>query len=429
MVTGTVTEAGSGAPLAGVQVSADPTGAGAVTDASGRYELVLLAGAYTLSFHEDFHYPVTVDVVVGDQPVVRDVSLPLLPLVTVNGMVTAEGGAPLDGVVIRTEGAPVADAVSGPDGSFTLGGIPAGRSLILVAGGKPGYGGAARAVTLPLAPVTIHVAFVLSPADFTFEPGPQGFTSTGLWQRGDPALTGAGPQQAFDGSFCWGVGMDGQGYDDMTSGMLVSPAFGPTEFALFENLYLSFHYWLSTETGFDGLQVETIGGTILTPVDGYTDASLSGLEYQPGWSGETGGWRTAVFDVRAYIGQAWQFRLVFGSDQSITSQGVFVDGFTLAEHPETATPVTDEPVPAATVATLGAHPNPFNPQTTITWALPRASRADLRDLRPPRAASSPTCCTPRRWPPRARSPGMAPRSTAAAPRAASTWCACRRTTA
>ena len=34
LVSGTVTEQGSGAPLAGVEVSADPTGAGAVTDAS-----------------------------------------------------------------------------------------------------------------------------------------------------------------------------------------------------------------------------------------------------------------------------------------------------------------------------------------------------------------------------------------------------------
>jgi hypothetical protein len=378
VVSGTVTQAGSGAPLAGVHVTAEPTGAFAVTDSDGRYELVLLAGAYTLSFREDFHYPLTVDVVIGDDPVIRDVSLPLLPLVTVDGLVTAESGEPLAGVVIRTEGAPVVDVVSGPDGSFTLGSIPAGRDLTLIAGLKPGYGGAARAVTLPLAPVTVHVTLILSPADFSFESGPQGFTTSGLWQRGNPQQTGAGPQQAFDGSFCWGVGMDGQGYDDLTTGTLASPVFAATEFVLFENLYLSFHYWLSTESGFDGLQVETGDGTLLTPVEGYSDASLSGLDYEPGWSGESGGWRTAVFDVREFIGQAWQFRLVFGSDQSVTGDGVFVDGFTLAEHPEIATPVLDLPPPAATVATLSAHPNPFNPQTSIGWAMPRAGRVDLR---------------------------------------------------
>jgi hypothetical protein len=43
-----------------------------------------------------------------------------------------------------------------------------------------------------------------------------------------------------------------------------------------------------------------------------------------------------------------------------------------------STPVTDEPVPTLAVATLSAHPNPFNPQTAIGWALPRASRVDLR---------------------------------------------------
>ncbi len=378
LVSGTVTEQGSGAPLAGVLVSAEPTGASAVTDAAGHYEVVLLAGSYTLTFREDIHETVTADVVVGSQPVVRDVSLPLLPLVTVNGIVTDEDHAPLGGVVIRTEGSAVADAVSAPDGSFTLGGIPVGRSLTLVAGRKPGYGGAARALTLPATPITIHVPFVLSPADYTFEAGAQGFTATGLWQRGNPAQTGAGPQAAFDGSFCWGVGMDGNGYADLVSGELRSPAFTATQFVLFENLYLSFHYWLATEAGFDGVQVEVVGGSVLEPVDDYTDAALSGLDYEPGWSGETGGWRTAVFDLSSLIGQAFQFQLVFGSDQSVTGQGAFVDGFTLAEQPQVATPVADPPLPAAAVATLSAHPNPFNPQTTIAWALPGASRIDLR---------------------------------------------------
>ncbi len=378
LVSGTVTEQGSGAPIAGVSVTASPTGAGAITDASGHYELVLLSGSYTLTFREDFHETVVANVVVGTQPVVRDVSLPLLPLVTVNGAVRTEGGAPLGGVVIRTEGAAVPEATTAADGSFSLGGIPAGRSLTLVAGRKPGYGGAAMSLTLPLVPTTLHLPFVLATADYTFEAGAQGFTSTGLWQRGNPALTGAGPQQAFDGSFCWGVGMDGQGYDDMTSGALVSPAFAAGQFAGYQNLFLSFHYWLATESGFDGFQVETVGGAVLQPVDDYSDTSLSGLDYEPGWSGETGGWRTAVFDVSSVIGQAWQFQLVFGSDQSVTGQGVFVDGFTLAEQLHPSTPVNDEPVPAVAVATLSAHPNPFNPQTTIGWALPRASRIDLR---------------------------------------------------
>jgi len=383
LVSGTVTEQGTGTPLAGVSVSADPTDASAVTDAAGHYELVLLAGSYTLTFREDFHSPVVANVVVGSQPVICDASLPLLPLVTVNGVVRTEGGAPLSGVVIRTKGAAVPEAVSAADGSFTLGGIPAGRSLTLVAGRKPGYGGAALALTLPPVPMTIHLSFVLSVADYTFEAGAQGFTSTGLWQRGNPAITGAGPQQAFDGNFCWGVGMDGNGYGDLTSGALLSPAFTAAQFALYQNLFLSFHYWLATESGFDGVQVETVGGVVLNPVDDYTDASLSGLDYEPGWSGETGSWRTAVFDVSSFIGQAWQFQLVFGSDQSVTGQGAFVDGFTLAEQPMTSTPVPDEPlpdepVPAITVATLTAHPNPFNPQTAIGWALPRASRVDLR---------------------------------------------------
>ncbi len=366
-------------PLEGVTISVSPGDAVAVTAADGSYQIPLLAGSYALHFHDFYHADVDADVVIATGATPLDVTMDLLPLVAVSGQVTDVDGGGLGGAVITPLGVPLSPVTCAADGSYVLSGLPAGVAFSLVAGSVPGYGGVARDISLPASPGSVTVDLELPAATYTFESDAQGFTANSLWTRGDPMATHAGPGNAFDGNNCWGVGMDGAGYPDNSIGTLSSPDFTADDFDGYANLFLSFHYWLGSEATYDGFNVVIASPTpeVVTPVGGYSDASLAGLVYQPGWSGDSGGWRTAVFDLSAYLGTDFSVRFVFGSDEAVTETGVFIDGVTLAPR-MTVTPVPDGGVsPAPAIAAVQAFPNPFNPQTTLRWALPHAGRGSL----------------------------------------------------
>lgn len=143
-LTGTVTEEGTGSPLAGVHVialtAADYTMArGAVTDANGEYSLDVAAGDYKLEFvpsdgthamewYDDLDLTGIADAVNATAPGVADADLP--PLTgTITGTITdEETGDPLDGAWVMAIGpqGPAGGAIAGPDGSYTLSGLPAG---------------------------------------------------------------------------------------------------------------------------------------------------------------------------------------------------------------------------------------------------------------------------------------------------------------
>jgi hypothetical protein len=102
VVTGTVTDAVTGAPVAdvpvrvGAPVADVPVRAGAVnaaSDAAGRFRLDLPPGRYELTTREFWHADASVGVTVGDGAVVSvDIKLPPLPLATLSGLVTDGSG-------------------------------------------------------------------------------------------------------------------------------------------------------------------------------------------------------------------------------------------------------------------------------------------------------------------------------------------------
>ncbi len=379
MLTGTVTEQGSGLPIAGVAVTLLPSGPTVTTGADGTYRLGLLPGTYMLDFDSYFHDVHTGDVTVTAGTNIHDTSLVLLPLEVIGGTVTANDLSPLAGARLELIDEPVPAAFTDGGGVYAFQPVPEGLIHAMFAGGVPGFGGAYREFPLPVVGL-IDVPVTLPDVDYDFEAGAQGFFATNAtWQRGRPSDSGMGPGNAFDGQWCWGVGIDGGGYGDEASGHLWSPYYelGDHEG---DRLYLSFHYWSGTESGFDGVHVRLDPGSldeVITPVNGYTDLTLGGVDHQPGWSGHSGGWRTAVFDVTSRLeASIWNFGLVFGSDSAVTDEGFLVDGFCLeAVNLPTAAP--DGAVPGAAAPVLAAWPNPFNPRVNLAWELAAPGRIDL----------------------------------------------------
>jgi uncharacterized repeat protein (TIGR01451 family) len=105
-ITGTVTQAGDGSPIAGATVSAAPhTGEGGgldITDDSGEYELALAPSTYDLSVSAFGYASTTVSgiVVTTDTMAVVDVSLTALPTGTLRGhIMDADTGLPVTATV------------------------------------------------------------------------------------------------------------------------------------------------------------------------------------------------------------------------------------------------------------------------------------------------------------------------------------------
>lgn len=377
-VTGTVTEAGTGALLEGVAITVLPDGPTVYTGADGAYSLGLLTGTYVLLATSYLHADLGSQVVVGVGVTIHDLVMTALPSETIAGTVVDASLAPVGGAVLSLLGEPVPDVVSGADGSFAFSPVPQGATHRLLTGGAPGHGGAYDEFT-GAAPLTVR----LPATDYNFELGSQGFFDPySLWQRGTPNAS-AWPGGAFDGLTCWGVGLGG-GYGDNAWGELTSPTFQPGDFSG-ERLYLSFHYWRATEGAWDGVNVVLDPGAadeLIAPVDGYTDQMLDGLGGQAGWSGHGDGWQTAVFDISSRLGAAWNFAVRFGSDGYVTDNGFLLDGVSI-EAVDLTVAVGDDGVPAPGVVALAAWPNPFNPRVNVAWSLPAPGRLDLAvyDLR------------------------------------------------
>ncbi len=377
-LAGQVTEQGSGWELGGVAVRVLPDGPTITTGGDGSYRFSLLPGDYDLEFASYYHDTRVVAVAVGSGPNTRDVVLDPALLATVTGTVRGAAQQTLGGVTLLLAGEPLPVVQSAPDGTFTLPPLPVGRTYLLLAGGAPQHGGLAREIAV--GQTTLQLNVDLPPATEDFEAGPGGFTATGgLWQRGDPSVHGVGPGAAFDGQFCWGVGLDGGGYPDLAWSELQSPLYLSSDFAG-DRLYLSFHYWSGTEAGWDGVHVvldPTGAATVIQPLDGYTDLFLRGLSHQPGWSGASYGWQTAIFDLTAQLAApSWRFALRFGSDESVTATGFLVDGITLHAIDSAAAAPDGATVPEASPR-LAAWPNPFNPRLTVAWSLPSPGELDL----------------------------------------------------
>lgn len=375
-VAGTVTNAGL-TPLADVDVAVLETGAFDVTSAAGAYGFSLLPGAYQLAFDSFFYEPLTAPATVvsgGTTPL--DVVLSLRPTTSLTGRVYDPAGAPLGGARVTPLAVPVTGTLSAGDGTFAIAGAPLGHVYALLFDGLPGRGARVCAVDAnPPAPPAPGAYVELPAATLSFEGSDGGLLpETALWQWGQPARA-VGPAGGFSGLRCWAVGLTAD-YPDTQSSHLTSPVY---DFSAAPALFLSFHYWSDTEPGFDGVNVQATADTVWTvvaPLSLYSDLSLGGLGHQPGWSGASGGWRGAVFDLSAFRSAGFRFRLAFGSDEGVQGHGFWVDDVTLDTGP-VRVGVEPETPPRPAGPALAAFPNPFNPAVTIAWSLPAPGPARL----------------------------------------------------
>ena len=228
-------------------------------------------------------------------------------------------GAPLAGVTVRVINTPIPPTQTDATGAYRISGIPVGGGYDAVFGLLPTYGASWKRFAVPP-----NQGAIANPTLFgaeTFESGDGLYTGDPPWQRGTPS--GVGPSGAFSGTKCWGTNLTGN-YPDNTTAYLTGHVLDPTGLPLF----LSFTHYYDTESGFDGGNVQVNDGSgwvTVTPIGGYPMAFLSGLGNEDGWSGNSGGWQPAVFDLTALSNSHLTIRFHFGSDSGVNGPGWYID--------------------------------------------------------------------------------------------------------
>ena len=132
-VSGTVTDAGTGLPLAGVQVGVIDRPTSRITDVDGTFQLMLPVGAWTLTFSL-FAYgdeTLVVDVIENDT-VDGSTTMTALPTATLSGLVYEYEGGLVSGASVQVLDTPLASVYSNGSGFYTMD-IPAGAIYDVVA--------------------------------------------------------------------------------------------------------------------------------------------------------------------------------------------------------------------------------------------------------------------------------------------------------
>lgn len=381
----TVRDAETLLPLEGMVIEILETGRLAISGPDGRIALQMSAGDYTLHSDGTFFYgsaDLALTVVAGeDQDLVLDLSL--LPT---GGVVGTIFDARLEGVVdarLECLGTPLDLVYTDSDGRFAFESIPEDLGYTFLVGAVPGLSATYRQWDI-LGGESQHWYPVLIDAQ-NFEDSNGGYSGQGNWEWGHPV--GMGPGGAFSGENCWGTRLIGY-YHTYQWINLTSP---PFDYAGADDLQLSFHHWYWTEAYHDGGQVQVNRGDgdwhVVTPIGGYDYETIPTLG--PGYTGDSGGWQDAVFDISEHIGGALQVRFRFVSDNSGIGPGWYIDDVALDDGSAGAATVDLLPDESGNAAwgsdpggprllLRGAAPNPSVGATRIAWQLPRSARGELR---------------------------------------------------
>jgi hypothetical protein len=329
-IAGTVTDAGSGAPLAATVTAGIYSTA--TNPADGSYDMLVIAGTYDVTASAAEHTPAVATGVAAVSGSTTTVNFQLVAWPRIQGTVTEQGtGLPLAGTV--TAGAFFAPT-SAVDGSYDL-------------AVEPGtYDVTAWAVDHAASTQTGVVAAggATIPLDFQLRP-----MVTLLWDDVEGGNIGWTVDTANPGGTNWSIVTDGASNhawftSDPSETKDDRLSIGP--FGLNEGTTLSFdHHWAfeGTSTFYDGAVLEVsltgsdpwvdvlaAGGSFVE--GGYTgtiNASSNPLNGRQGWTGDSPGTVATVVDLSALTGQDLWFRYRFGSDSSVGDVGWYVDNILL----------------------------------------------------------------------------------------------------
>ncbi len=149
-----------------------------------------------------------------------------------------------------------------------------------------------------------------------------------LWEQGAPV---AGPGAAASGRRCLATRAAG-GYPRSSLATVETASFSLVGA---RRPVLVLRHWYDTQAGHDGgvVRVRTpLGDAVLEPASGLPSRAVVGLASSPGFSGTSGRWADAVFDLSPYAGQpVIRIAFTFGSDGAVDAAGWFIDDVLVAE--------------------------------------------------------------------------------------------------
>jgi subtilisin family serine protease len=322
-VEGTITDSGSGLPIEGAVVRRVGGYNTDVTDANGFFSMTMPAESIDFTVeafgYADGSFSVTIP---EDGTVNGDLALVLLPTATVSGFVYDEGAAPVNGAIISVLGTPVADAIAGPDGSY---------SVVLPAAVGNYYNIRANAVGLGAVIHSVEVAADLT-LDFNLPAWFGEDFESGDFSLNDWVMGGTSPwtitTTAHEGQY---AARSGDISDEQTSSMEITIDVTAVS-------DLTFWYKVSTESGYDYLRF-------------YVDGNQ-----QQQWAGELD-W--AEYSASIAVG-LHTFRWEYDKDYSVSNgdDAVYVDfvEFPVAALPNIEVDVTEFEEFIIPVGHRGYHP-------------------------------------------------------------------------
>jgi len=146
-------------------------------------------------------------------------------------------------------------------------------------------------------------------------------------------------RKAYSPTHSMWIGDESKGNGEYESGWDYS-IYTSSEYGLSTGGQLKFQHYYSTESStypYDGgnVQITTNDGEdweVIYPTGGYPGDSVSGLDGESGYYGDSGGWVEASFDLSNFTGEDVRFRFRFGSD-SVTDnyEGWYFDNVELTD--------------------------------------------------------------------------------------------------
>ena len=349
-IRGLVTDADTGEPL-NATISIPEIGKDVYTDSDvGDYHRMVESGTYT----------VVCNVAGFPTQTEYNVSASLDTFVIVNFQFEIERGT-IDGYVRDTESNPIAATVKVTDlygysgasdpvtGYYQIVNVPVGTHDLLAS--QLGYSSETRTGVAVADGMITSEDFVLEQAYF-FDDLESGTSEwTGAW--------GPTNSQAHSPSTSMTDSPGGNYPNNATTTMTLNNGLDLSEST---TAALVFWHRYATESGYDFclVEVSTNGGGSWTQV-----ASYSGL---------LGGWTEVTIDLDSYVGTSdFKVRFILDSDGWVQSDGWYVDDVhVFADQP---TGVDNGASPLKLL--VGNHPNPFNPTTSVGYAVPRTGSVAL----------------------------------------------------